>query len=100
MRLCGRPTGPARPPRRWFGWLPVGVVVAEWVGPPVMGGRLRRRIEEDAVDGAHGREALPATGTEFRHDDDVEPVVEDRAELGRTVTQAGVAVDADRHVND
>src|SRR5207248_6505412 len=52
----------------------------------------------DAVDRAD-RQAFATAGAELGDDDHVDPVVEDGAELRRAVAQAGVAVDALRHLD-
>src|SRR4051794_2207530 len=74
-------------------------VVAGGLFPPVVGGGLPVRVREDAVDRTHRRQTLLAARAQLRDDDHVDPVVEDGAELRRTVADAGVAVDADRHVD-
>src|SRR5204862_3813627 len=77
----------------------IRVLRAERVLPPVPGRGLPVGVGDDAVDRADGREALLAARAQLREDDDVDPVVEDGAELRRAVAQARVAVDADRHVD-
>src|SRR5687767_11875657 len=77
----------------------IGVLRPERLLPPVLGGGRPRRVLVDAVDRAHGRQALPAAGAQLREDDHVDPVIEDGAELGRAVAQARVAVDALRHLD-
>src|SRR5437899_9535477 len=66
----------------------IGVLRTEGVLPPVVGRRVPVGVGNDAVDGAHGRQALLAPRAELREDDHVDPVVEDRAELWRAVAQA------------
>jgi hypothetical protein len=66
--------------------------------PPVLGRGFPVGVGVDAVDGA-GVEALVAPRAELRDDDHVHPVVEDRPELRGAVSDARVAVDADRHVD-
>src|SRR3954447_11542125 len=77
-----------------------GIRVLRTVGivPPVIGRGRRFRVFVDAVHRAH-RQALAAAGAQLRDDDHVDPVVEDGAEVRRAVAQAGVAVDALRHLD-
>src|SRR5690348_15287719 len=78
--------------------LPIGIVASRF-GPPLVGGGRPFRIRDDAVDRAHRRKALLAAGTQLRDDDHVDAVVEDRTELRRAMTDARVAIDANRHVD-
>src|SRR5439155_18609498 len=77
----------------------IRVLGAERVLPPVVGRRVPIGVGDDAVDRAHGWQALLAPRAQLREDDHVDPVVEDGPELRRAVTKARVAVDADRHVD-
>src|SRR5687768_1651024 len=77
----------------------IGVLRPERLRPPVVGRRSPRGVLVDAVDGAHGRQALPAPGAQLRQDDHVDLVVEDGAELRGAMLQAGVAVDALGHLD-
>ena len=52
----------------------------------------------NAIDGAR-RQALVAARTELRNDDDIDAVVEDGAEGLWAGSKAGIAVDADAHVD-
>src|SRR5207248_6845955 len=76
----------------------IGVLRPAGQPPPRLGGGGPFRVGHDAVDGAGGQ-ALVAAAAQLGHDDDVDAVVEDGAELGWAGPQAGVAVDADRHVD-
>src|SRR3954466_9959398 len=78
----------------------VRVVVGQGFLPPVRGHRPGLPVGErvDAVDGA-GRQALVAATAQLGDDDDVGSMVEDGAELWRTVTQARIAVDALEHLD-
>lgn len=96
-RRCyvSRPLGLTREPRRDLS----GVRVAlQGLPPPGLGRRRPVRVLVDAVDRA-GVDALAATRAQLRDDDHVDAVVEDRAELGRTVPETRVAVDALRHLD-
>jgi hypothetical protein len=79
--------------------LTVRVVNAERILPPLARCRLRRWVDNDAIDGANGRKTLAATRTQFRHDDHVKPVIEDGPELRWTMPQTRIAVDAGGHIN-
>src|SRR5438552_11673036 len=107
---CGHPVkpcttrAPCGPPAAENGSAPgstsvIRVLRAERVLPPVVGRRVPVGVGNDAVDRAHGRQALLAPRAELGEDDHVDAVVEDGAELRRAVAQARVAVDADRHVD-
>src|SRR5829696_7963810 len=76
----------------------IGVLRAEGLGPPVLGRALPVGVGVDAVHRARV-EALAAARAQLRDDDDVDPVVEDGPELRRAVPDAGVAVDALRHLD-
>src|SRR4051812_7407478 len=58
----------------------IGVLRAERLRPPLLGRALPIGVGVDAVDRA-GVEALAASRAQLRDDDDVDPVVEDGAEL-------------------
>src|SRR5437764_6369186 len=107
----GQPVNPCRtrapsgPPGEEKGSAPgrtdgsgIGVLRGERLVPPVPRGGRWLRVLVDAVDGAHGH-ALAAARTELGDDDHVDAVVEDGAELRRTVPDARVAVDALRHLD-
>ena len=78
----------------------VRVIGAEWVFPPLRLVPLLLPVGEgvDAVDRADGK-ALVAPAAQFGNDDDVDSVVEDRAEVRRAVAQTGIAVDALEHLD-
>jgi hypothetical protein len=74
--------------------LHVAVIRAERLLPPLVGRRGPGGIGVDAVDRADRGQALAAPGAELGQDDHIDPVIEDRPELRRTVPKAGIAVDA------
>src|SRR4051812_15853683 len=76
----------------------IGVLRGQRLRPPVVGRRGGLGVLVDAVDGTHGY-ALAAARAQLGDDDDVDAVVEDGAELRRAMTDAGVAVDALRHLD-
>src|SRR5438094_6380307 len=76
----------------------IGIFLAIGVLPPVLGCGGGLGVLVDAVDGTHGQ-ALAAARAQLGDDDDVHPVVEDGAELGRAVAQTGIAVDALGHLD-
>jgi hypothetical protein len=78
----------------------VRIVGTQWLFPPVIGRPfpLLGREFVDAVDRAW-LDALVTAGAELREDDDVDAVIEDRAEARWAVSNARVAVDALVHVD-
>src|SRR5581483_5092548 len=76
----------------------IGILRREGLGPPVLGRGRRLRVLVDAVDRTHGH-AFAAARAELGDDDHVDPVVENGAELVGAVADAGVAVDALRHLD-
>ncbi len=64
--------------------------------PPIIRGGRWRRVWVDAVHGAR-RQAFVAARAQFRDNDHIGAVIEDRPELGRAVPQTRIAVDALTH---
>src|SRR5947209_5023773 len=95
---CGPPGAEKGSASGSTGYSGIGVLRREGLGPPVLGRGRRLRVLVDAVDWADGH-ALAAARAQLRNDDHIDAVIEDGAELVGAVTDAGVAVDAFRHLD-